>query len=81
MDSTDRGPKGLFQTQREHSALDEMRRKTNNGTADRRHLGVDTDQTRTKTRKRRVIASFRVAESMDFKGDFRQWKHLFASGR
>jgi hypothetical protein len=30
--------------------------------------------------ERSVIASFRVAESMGFKGDFRQWEHLLRIG-
>ncbi|MGA7903109.1 MAG: hypothetical protein WBL40_19130 [Terrimicrobiaceae bacterium] len=30
--------------------------------------------------ERCVIASFRIAESMGFKGDFRQWEHLLRVG-
>jgi hypothetical protein len=30
--------------------------------------------------ERCVIATFRIAESMGFKGDFRQWEHLLRVG-
>jgi hypothetical protein len=30
--------------------------------------------------ERRVIASFRIAESMGFEGNFRQWEHLLRVG-
>ena len=30
--------------------------------------------------ERCVISSFRIAESMGFKGDFRQWEHLLRVG-
>jgi hypothetical protein len=30
--------------------------------------------------ERSIIASFRVAESIGFKGDLRQWKHLLGIG-
>ena len=30
--------------------------------------------------ERCIISSFRVAESMGFKGDFRQWEHLLRIG-
>jgi hypothetical protein len=43
-------------------------------------LGVDSDRTRTETRKRRVIVRF-IAESMGFKCDTRQWQELLADWR
>jgi hypothetical protein len=30
--------------------------------------------------ERRVITSFQIAESMGFKGEFRQWEHLLRIG-
>jgi hypothetical protein len=30
--------------------------------------------------ERRVITSFQIAESMGFKGEFRQWEHLLLIG-
>jgi hypothetical protein len=30
--------------------------------------------------ERRIISTFQVAESMGFKGEFRQWEHLLRIG-
>ena len=48
-------------------------------------LMIDTDRGRAagksgKQIERSVIASFRVAESIGFKGEFRQWEHLLRIG-
>ncbi len=39
-----------------------------------------TCETAGKSGKRRVISTFRIAESLGFKGDFRQWEDLLRIG-
>ena len=44
------------------------------------HRACETAGKSGKQIERCVIASFRIGESMGFKGDFRQWEHLLRNG-
>ena len=55
-------------------------RLTFGGAPDFRHLSLSASQPDGKQIERCVISTFQVAESMGFKGDFRQWEHLLRVG-